>query len=167
MPKPNPEVCTKINIFGVIFEQCPGVGLTSNLPQVVTNNLPVPVGVPGNISEVREIVEEGATGNVTTRPLNSIVGAWLASGTNLAQQEFAASFTFQTSNQFSSIVNINGSLSPPIFGKYTFSPVQEKFTLQPYGGSTEVYKIVETTSDSFKVNGTSGTMSFVRVMPRT
>jgi hypothetical protein len=161
---PNPELCKKVDLGWAKLEQC-GREVRTNLPQVVTSNLPVPVGIPGNGSEVHEIVEAGTTGNATTRPLNSIVGVWLASGNSSAQQQFAASFTFQSNNQYSSIVNINGSLSPPIFGKYTFSPVQEKFTLQTYGGSTEVYKILETTSDSFKVNGTAGTMDFVRVLP--
>jgi hypothetical protein len=161
---PNPELCKKVDLGWAKLEQC-GREVSTNLPQVVTSSLPAPVGVPGNVSEVNEVVESGSTGNVTTRPLNSIVGVWLASGINSAQQEFAASFTFQTNNQYSSIVNINGSLSPPLFGKYSFSPVQEKFSLQPYGGSIDVYKIVETTSDSFKINGTSGTMNFIRVSP--
>jgi hypothetical protein len=163
---PNPELCKKVDLGWAKLEQC-GSEVRTNLPQVVTSSLPVPVGVPGNVSEVSEVVGTGSTGNVTTRPLNSIVGVWLASGINPAEQEFAASFTFQTNNQYSSIVNYNGSLSPPIFGKYDFSPVQEKFSLQTYGGSADVYKILETTSDSFKINGTSGTMNFVRVSPRS
>ncbi len=146
------------------LEQCKSQ-VRSEIEQVVTNNLPLPIGVPGNVSEVNERVEAN-TGNITSRPLNSIVGSWLVSGNTSAQQQFAASFTFESSNQYSSIVNLNGSLSPPLFGKYIFSPIQEKFSLQPYGGTVEEYKIVETTSDSFKVNGASGTMTFVRVSPR-
>ena len=88
-------------------------------------------------------------------------------GINSAQQQFAASFTFESNNQYSSIVNINGSLSPPVFGKYNFSTMEEKFSLQAYGAATEVFDIVETTSDSFKITGTSGTTTFVRVLPRT
>jgi hypothetical protein len=166
VPKPNPEVCTKFNVLGMTFEQCPGGGVKSNLTQVVTGNLPVPVSIPGNVSEVNRVVEAGTAENVTSRPLNSINGNWLASGNNSAQQQFAASFTFQRNNQYSSIVNINGSLSPPVFGKYSFSPIEEKFSLQAYGAGAEVFDIVETTSDSFKVNETSGTTTFVRVLPR-
>ncbi len=149
------------------FEQCPGGEVKSNLTQVVTSNLPIPVSIPGNVSEVSGVVEAGTAENVTARPLNSIVGNWLASRINSVQQQFAASFTFESNYQYSSIVNINGSLSPPVFGKYNFSPMEEKFSLQAYGAATEVFDIVETTSDSFKITGTSGTTTFVRVLPRT
>jgi hypothetical protein len=164
IPNPDPELCKKIDLGWAKLEQCKSQ-VRSEIEQVVTNNLPLPIGVPGNVSEVNERVEAN-TGNITSRPLNSIVGSWLVSGNTSAQQQFAASFTFESSNQYSSIVNLNGSLSPPLFGKYIFSPIQEKFSLQPYGGTVEEYKIVETTSDSFKVNGASGTMTFVRVSPR-
>lgn len=166
VPNINRESCTEIEATAIKFKQCPS-GVTSNITQVVTNNLPVPVSIPGNVSELNEIFESEMAENVTARPLNTIVGNWLVSGNNSQQQQFAASFTFQSNNQYSSILNINGSLSPFIFGKYNFSPTQEIFTLRPYGGGTDVYKIIETTSDSFKVSGISGTMSFQRVLPRT
>jgi len=165
IPNPDPELCKKIDLGWAKLEQCKSQ-VTSEIQSVVTDNLPVPIGVPGNVSEVNERVEAN-TENVTSRPLNSIVGSWLASGNTSTQQQFGASFTFESSNQYSSIVNLNGSLSPPLFGKYNFSPTQEKFSLQPYGGATEEYNIIETTSDSFKVNGASGTMTFVRVLPRS
>jgi hypothetical protein len=88
----------KVDLGWTKLVQC-GREVRINLPQVVTGSLPVPVCVPGNGSEVTKVVEAGRIGNVNTRPLNSIVGHWLASANNLAQQQFAPSLTFQTNNQ--------------------------------------------------------------------
>ena len=157
-----PGQCKKANLHFAELEQCPGE-IRSNLEQVVTSTLPIPVSVPGNATEVNRVVERGSAENVTSRPLNSVVGNWLATGVNSANQEFSASFTFQNSSQYASIVNIDGFLSPPVFGKFTFSATDESFGLQPYGKEKAEYNIVETTSDSFKVTGNSETITFVRV----
>ena len=88
--------------------------------------------------------------------MKSIVGDWLASGNSSDQKPFSASFSFTDDNQYSTIVNIDGRLSTPINDTYNFSLTQEQLSLQPYGSTPVIYKIVETTSNSFTVVDETG-----------
>jgi hypothetical protein len=146
-------VCTEINVLGIIFKQCDNGEVTSNLTQIARDTVTNVPSLPGEVSEVREVVAAATSSNVTSNPLNSIVGSWLASD----QKAFSASFFFGNDGKYTTIVNINGSWSQPIVGEYNFSLVQQQLSLQPYGSMPVLNNIVETTSDSFTVNDQAGT----------
>lgn len=153
-------VCTEIDVLGITFKQCENGQVTSNLTQLAgdtVNNVP---SLPGDVSEVNSTLETATSTNVTSNPLKSIVGSWLASD----QNTFSASFFFGNDSKYTTIVNINSSWSTPIVGKYNFSLIQEQLALHPYGSIPTTYKIVETTSNSFTIQDLSGTkITFARV----
>ncbi len=151
------------------FEQCPGELKLASAQNTTTITTGVSVGggilIPGSVSEVNEIVEETTSdliGNVSGGELNSIVGNWLVSGNTSDQKQYSASIAFDENNRFSSIINVDGLLSPPTFGSYNYSLEEKKLDLEPEGGTSVSYDTVVTSSDSF--NATKGTeaVTFVR-----
>jgi hypothetical protein len=93
--------------------------------------------------------------------LDTIVGNWLAVG-SVGTQQFSASFFFDSTKQYSTIANINGLISPVIYGRYSFSQSEKMLTLEPYGSLPQYYNIIEFTSNSFTITGIYGKTTFTR-----
>ena len=149
--------------MGMKFKQCENGEIESTLMQEARDTVTNTPSLPGETSVVMEELEAATSNNVTSNPLKSIVGNWLASD----QKQFSAAFSFGNNGQYSTIVNVNSSWSPPIVGRYNFSLTQEQLSLQPYGSTSAAFTIVETTSDSFTISDQSGTnIIFARMPPR-
>ena len=138
------------------FEQCPG-GIISPPQSNVPNTIKEPTTKPADPAELTNFNQP----IIDDTPLSSIVGNWLAVG-SVGTQQFSASFSFDTTNHYSIIANINGLTTPTIFGKYVFSPSEKTLTLEPYGSLPEYYEILDSDSNSFTIKGTFGRTTFTR-----
>jgi len=162
IPKPNPELCTKVNVPGMSFEQgCPG-GTPQNVPNTT---VPQPTSKPENPNVVsNKDQEKTIEGESST--LDSIVGNWNLTGRDLAQRPYYGLYSFDSYNRYAVSAFINGQWKNPVYGTYNFSPIQKTLTLQRDGYPAEFLNIVNATSRSFTAEGTGSRMGSIQTFDR-
>jgi hypothetical protein len=165
IPKPNPELCTKVNVPGMSFEQCPGGFKLPSQQNVPNNTVVQPANKPENPDKVGqkgpEKINEGMNSD-----LNSIVGNWNATGKDLVQRPFYGYYSFDNNNRYAVSAYLYGQWSNPIYGAYNLSPIQKILTLQRDGYPQESYNIINASLDSFTIEGTGPRMGSIITFDR-
>jgi hypothetical protein len=157
------DPCTEVETPAGKFKFCQGKPPIPLEPSVPTNDtgLPLPPQPPTNTTKVMETVG-GNTGD-NQIPLNSISGNWNVQGQTRDGLQFLGSLTFAVNNQFSAVFNVNGYLQPVQYGTYRYSPSDGTLTLTYYGRDPDFYTVKDITKNSFSIEGSVGTATFVRV----
>jgi hypothetical protein len=154
------EPCTVVETPAGKFQYCQGkppVLLEQNVPANDTSLPPTPEA-PTSVNEIPE-----PDINVETPlSLDSITGNWNVQGQTREGLQFFGAIIFGQNNQFSALFYANGVLQQVQYGTYNYSPSEQTLTLTYYGQNPNFYNVKDITQNSFNIEGTVGTATFVR-----